>query len=107
MGKTSLAVTRYCVPLHQLGECNVSRGLGSDSFSIHVVFSLTFLQKTNGFSEIIAFFVVNERVLLHQHETCYVIGEHGQFTTPTPMLRKKSSCIPCWQETTCIRHVTT
>jgi len=63
--------------------------LGGDRLSIHIDFS----QKNNGFWEIIAFFVVNEMVLLHQHGTCYGIGEHGQFTTPTPMLKKKSSCI--------------
>jgi hypothetical protein len=44
MGKTSLAVTKYCVPLHQLSESNVSKGLGGDSLSIHMAFS----QKTNG-----------------------------------------------------------
>lgn len=50
------------------------------------VFIWLFRRKPTDFGKSFRFFVVNKMVLLHQHGTCYVIGEHGQFTTPTPML---------------------
>ena len=38
VGKMSLAVTKYCVPLHQLDESNVGTRLDGDRLSIHMFF---------------------------------------------------------------------
>jgi hypothetical protein len=35
MGKTSLALTKYCVPLHQLDEGDIGRSLSGDGMYIH------------------------------------------------------------------------
>ncbi len=55
-GSTSFVVMAICVPLYQLDESNVSKCLGGDRLSIHMVFSMTFSRKTNGFREIITLF---------------------------------------------------